>query len=383
MTVKVRPYKRGGWEVDIMLTIPGRPKIRERRRAPVPTKSAAKRWGEERERQLIQHYTNTDPSEDGLDVRPDVAMKEVPTLAQFVPRYIEGHCKANRLRPRTIEQRLQLCKNHLIPAFGRKRLDRIRAEDIQRYKADRAEFMASTLNLHLTLLLCILNMAIEWGVIEKLPVKIKRLKEAKPALKFYDFDELDRLVLAAEQFDHPNPLLAVLLGAEAGLRRGELSGLTWSDIDLKHNTLTVKRQVWRGMEGPPKSGRPRTVPLAPRLRAALQEHRHLRGPNVLWTEYNTRPHGTTVDKWLRRTQKRAGLPDCGPHILRHTFCSHLAMQGAPGRVIQELAGHSSIVVTERYMHLAPTAGRDAVELLARPSDWRHRGDRRRKVTKIK
>jgi len=87
MTVKVRPYKRGGWEVDIMLTIPGRQKIRERRKAPVGTKSAAKRWGEDRERQLIQHCNNTDPSEDGRDDRPDIATKEVPTLAKFIPRY--------------------------------------------------------------------------------------------------------------------------------------------------------------------------------------------------------------------------------------------------------------------------------------------------------
>ena len=102
MTVRVRPYKRGGWEVDIMLTIPGRPRIRDRKKAPVSSKTAARRWGEERERQLIQHFTNTNPTEGGLDDRPDVATKEIPTLAQFVPRYIEGHCKASRLRPATV-----------------------------------------------------------------------------------------------------------------------------------------------------------------------------------------------------------------------------------------------------------------------------------------
>lgn len=145
MTVKVRSYKRGGWEVDIMLTIPGQPKIRDRKKAPVTTKSAAKRWGEERERQLIQHYTN--PSADGNGDRPDVATKEVPTLAQCFPRYIEGHCKANRLRPSTLSTRTTSIKTRLLPAFGRTRLDRITAEQVQKFKADRSHLAATTMNL--------------------------------------------------------------------------------------------------------------------------------------------------------------------------------------------------------------------------------------------
>lgn len=100
MTVTVRPYKNTrGWEVDIVLKFPGRRKIRERRKAPVSTKSAAKRWGEDRERQLIEHYNNTDPAEDDKDDRPDLVKKEVPTLAAFFPRYMEGYCKSNRHRP--------------------------------------------------------------------------------------------------------------------------------------------------------------------------------------------------------------------------------------------------------------------------------------------
>ncbi|MEM7154444.1 MAG: tyrosine-type recombinase/integrase [Myxococcota bacterium] len=81
-------------------------------------------------------------------------------------------------------------------------------------------------------------------------------------------------------------------------------------------------------------------------------------------------------------QRKAGLPACGPHILRPTFCSYLATRGEPGRVIQELAGHSSIVVTERYMHLAPAAKRNAVERLARPSNWRHSGDGHERVAQL-
>ena len=61
-------------------------------------------------------------------------------------------------------------------------------------------------------------------------------------------------------------------------------------------------------------------------------------------------------------QRVSGIEQ-GVHILRHTFCSHLAMKGAPARAIQELAGHADLSTTQRYMHLSPAATEDAIRLL--------------------
>jgi len=58
--------------------------------------------------------------------------------------------------------------------------------------------------------------------------------------------------------------------------------------------------------------------------------------------------------WLvRRAARRGQVKNAGVHVLRHTFCSHLAMRGTPARAIQELAGHANITTTQRYMHLSP------------------------------
>ncbi|MEO5823014.1 MAG: tyrosine-type recombinase/integrase, partial [Vicinamibacteraceae bacterium] len=95
----------------------------------------------------------------------------------------------------------------------------------------------------------------------------------------------------------------------------------------------VARSEWQGHVTAPKSGRLRYVPLTKRLTEALRETRHLRGPRVL-CEKNGQPlTQKVVQVMMRRVAKRANVKP-GVHILRHTFCSHLAMRGAPARAIQ-------------------------------------------------
>ena len=77
---------------------------------------------------------------------------------------------------------------------------------------------------------------------------------------------------------------------------------------------------------------------------------------------------------MKRAARRANLTHEGVHILRHTFCSHLAMRGAPPRAIQELAGHRELGMTQRYMHLSPAALDSAIRLLDQPLAVQSFGD---------
>jgi site-specific recombinase XerD len=69
-----------------------------------------------------------------------------------------------------------------------------------------------------------------------------------------------------------------------------------------------------------------------------------------------------VQDYVKRAARRANVKP-GVHRLRHTFCSHLAMRGAPARAIQDLAGHMDLATTQRYMHLSPAAIEGAIRLL--------------------
>jgi integrase len=123
--------------------------------------------------------------------------------------------------------------------------------------------------------------------------------------------------------------LLVLLAGEAGLRLGEMVALKWSDINFAKNQVCVQRSAWRGQIASPKGGRLRYVPLTTRLAAALREHRHLRGPLVLYQDDGSSPLTEgLVQGFVQRAARRVGLQNNGPHMLRHTFCSHLAMRGA-------------------------------------------------------
>jgi site-specific recombinase XerD len=106
-----------------------------------------------------------------------------------------------------------------------------------------------------------------------------------------------------------------------------------------------------------------------RLRIALKDLRHLKSDAVSCKDDGTRYTRGEMDWRLKKICRKAQLRWIGWHPLRHTFCSHLAMRGAPPKTIQELAGHSSLGITQRYMHLTPGATREAIKLLEMPSPW--------------
>src|SRR6185503_12904173 len=173
MSVTIRPYINGGWEVDIRVELPDGTLIRERKKAPSTSKTAAQRWAEARERVLLVHG------------KPKPAKKEEvqekPTLKEFAPRFVDGYAKANRLKPSGIAAKKSILAVHLVPLLGDKRLDAIQTEDVQHLKSALEHRAAKTVNNVLTVLSVLLRTAVEWEVIARVPCAIRLLQTSKTA----------------------------------------------------------------------------------------------------------------------------------------------------------------------------------------------------------
>ncbi len=100
----------------------------------------------------------------------------------------------------------------------------------------------------------------------------------------------------------------------------------------------------------------------------------LRSPRVLAQDDGSPFTQKIVRVYVMNASRLANLENRGVHILRHTFCSHLAMRGAPARAIQELAGYQDLSTTQRYMHLSPRAAESAIRLLEEAAPTEVRGN---------
>ena len=248
MSVKIRTVRPGSWEVDIHVVLPDGMRRRERKRILVSSKSAARRWGQDRERRLLST---------GL---PRLKREGVPTLEEFVPRFLDSYARANRHKPSGVAAKETILRVHLIPVFGTTQLDAITSEDVQMLKSHLSRKAPKTVNNILTTLNRLLTIAVEWGVIESLPCTIKHLRVPPALMAFHDFEEYERLTKAALDIDM-NTYVIVLLGGEAGLRCGEMMALAGADVDLQRGCVMVERSEWKGHVTVPKGGTGSPTPL--------------------------------------------------------------------------------------------------------------------------
>ncbi|HVY29853.1 MAG TPA: tyrosine-type recombinase/integrase [Polyangiaceae bacterium] len=338
--------------IDVTVTLRDGRTERVRRVAPIQNKRAAERYELELRQELIEG--RPDREEESQKTK-----EPCPTLAEFCQPFLDVYSATNN-KPAGLETKRIVCRTHLVPALGSRRLDQIGVQEIEAFKAAKLRdgYAAKSVNNFLAVLQKLLKVAVDWEKLEHAP-RVQWLKVPDPEFDFFSFEEAERLVAGA-----PSEWRAmVVVGLRTGLRIGELLALRWDDVDLVAGRLMVRRSVSSGIIGTPKNGRSREVPLSDQALAALKGHRHLRGELVFCGE-DGRLLNRGECKWpLWRACQKAGLRRVGWHALRHTFASHLAMRGVPLKAVQELLGHSTMDMTMRYAHLSPDVRRDSVRLL--------------------
>lgn len=276
-------------------------------------------------------------------------------LSDFFAEYLD-YAKTNKARASYVRNEIVL---RTFKAFAKaERLRALTPQLIEDYKKARTEagIKPSTINTELNTIRAALNRAVALNYLARNPCRqVKKLKAPRKQVRFLSKEEVQKLLAAGN--GRLGPMIETFL--YTGLRRDELTHLTWSDIDFQRRVIAVQaKDGWH-----PKDYEVRHIPMSSRLRECLKA---LPRNGSDWV-FNTReggPHsGHVLSRDFRKLMKQCGINGASLHTLRHTFASHLVMNGTDICTVQKLLGHSSIKTTEIYAHLAPDFLKSAVERL--------------------
>lgn len=196
--------------------------------------------------------------------------------------------------------------------------------------------------------------AVEWDLVEegvhKRVRKVKLLEENNRRLRYLSQEESKSLVDLCEE--HLRPI--VITALNAGMRKGEILGLKWENIDLKNNFILLDKT---------KNGSRREVPINGTLRSTLLSLPRRLDIKYVFYDPKTGKSYQDIKRSFHSALRKAGIQDFHFHDLRHTFASHLVMAGVDITTVKELLGHKTLTMTLRYAHLAPAHKVNAVEML--------------------
>lgn len=254
--------------------------------------------------------------------------------------------------------------------FKGETLPSITPEKVERYRAARKVEAAknskagtpispATCNRELAALKTLLSKAVEWGRIEVNPAaRVKLLKEPPGRERILTEGEAKKLLeVASAEF---RPVIITALGT--GARRGEILNLKWADLDFVMGVITIVNS---------KSGRSRKIPMSGAVASALGAvPKH--GEYVFWNPETKTRIKDIKTAWAATcarakknpdNEKDPGITGVRFHDLRHTALTWMLQGGADIMSVSKIAGHASIVMTQRYCHASPESMRRAVEKL--------------------
>lgn len=311
------------------------------------------------------------------------------TLGEFIRDHYAPWTKENQKAGQATIEAINAVFGEL---YGRD-LRSLSAFDIERIKVARLKSgrKPATINRDLSRLRGALSRAVDWRMLDEHPMRsVKQAKGADDSRVRYltaDEETALRKALAAREgerrasrarhnewhkargstghpvwpehgfTDHLMPM--VLLALNTGMRRGELLGLRWQDVNIPAALLTIAA-------GNAKSRKARHLPLNVEALNLLTRWKAQAAPDARLVFPSPKSGGRmdNINSSWEELCANAALPDFRFHDLRHTFASRLVMAGVDLNTVRELLGHSDIRMTLRYAHLAPTKLAEAVARLA-------------------
>jgi integrase len=313
--------------------------------------------------------------------QPESIEAEQLTFGQFSEQFLEA--ASPTLRPSSVRRYTDLLRKHICPGIGQIRLQKLSPFDLQRLYADRLAYGLSATSVHHlhVMVYRVLKQAYRWGMVAR---NVAELVDAPrrtfPEVTTWSLAQVSTFFAVSDEHD-----LAALwrLALLTGMRRGELLGLMWEDLDLERGMLAVRRTLSRGKGGDWVLGQPKTqsgrraIALPESCVSALRKHRARQNSQrlklgELWQDsgfvftgqLGQALHVNVLVTHFKRLIRQSGLPDLRFHDLRHTSATLLLAQGVHPKIVQERLGHADISMTlNRYSHVTPDMQRAAAETL--------------------
>ena len=304
------------------------------------------------------------------------------TIGEYLERWLADAVRGT-VRNSTFSRDKYLVSNHIKPSIGRIKLKNVNALHLQGLYRERLDsgLSGSTVQKMHHVLHKALEQAKKWKLIAYNPADdVKAPTPTPKEMHPLSASEARKLLEAACE-DRLEALY--LLAIHTGMRRGELLGLKWADVDLDGGIVRVLRTLTRKgtgyVLGEPKTKQSRrTVRLTPRAVEALISHRARQAEEKLRAGplYGDRglvfagQGGSFINPSNLRQRsfmpllKRASLPQITFHDLRHTCASLLFQRNVHPKFVQELLGHASVAITlDTYSHMLPGMGGEAADAI--------------------
>jgi integrase len=282
----------------------------------------------------------------GADPRAEErARKAVINYTDF---FDEHYLPFVKPRKRSWNRDEELFRLRIREVFGNKRLNEITRQQIQTFHASvKAEGLAAaSADHHLKLIRHSLNLAVEWGMLEKNPAEgIKQFNEDNKVEHYLNDEQLGRLVSVLNANNPPMVCQVALFLLSTGARLSEALQAKWSQINRQS-------RVWLIPATNSKSKRVRPIPLNDSAIDVLDRLGTEGKFENLFINLQTKEPLTAVNKVWGRLRVKAGLPHLRLHDLRHQYASFLVNAGHTIYEVQKILGHSDTKVTERYAHLS-------------------------------
>ncbi len=301
---------------------------------------------------------------DPLEKRQD--NQKLVSFGDFAGEFMKF--KRDSLRDRTLEDYDRMLKKHILPKFGKFKIDAITRKDIENFHLSYKD-RKHLANRCLQLISAIYSVAINWGLVLGNPAqKIKKFKEEKRQ-EFLDEDQSKKLLDYLDKQDCLNADV-VKIALLTGSRKSEVLQAKWCDFDLKKgNWFKDAKDV--------KQEKSHIIPLNNKVLEILKKLKKniksdqeiakmtkaviVSNKEYLFFNPITKKVFDNVDKFWFKCREELGLEKYRFHDLRHSFASFLVNKGYGLEVIGKLVGHSNVSTTQRYAHLVDKTLREATQ----------------------